>query len=160
MRAGWYFVAIVTLLIVSGEKREARASSPVEYCQQIGTDDALRAIPASLVPDAVRLFQLDAMPAKQVQQSTYFRCANHHVLVCNTGANLPCGKADTRRDLPGADGWCARHAGSDFISMYVIGHATIYRWRCDGPKAAINGTASDMDERGFIAQDWKQVGPD
>jgi hypothetical protein len=160
MRAGWYFVAILTLLVVSGGMREARASSPGEYCQKIGTDDALRVIPTSLVPDAVRLFQLDAMPAKQVQQSTYFRCANHHVRVCNVGANLPCGKADTRRHLPGANDWCASHAGSDFIPMYVIGHTTIYRWRCDRPRAATTWTASDVDERGFIAQDWKQAGPD
>jgi hypothetical protein len=125
MRAGWYFVAILTLLVVSGGMREARAASPGEYCQKIGTDDALRVIPTSLVPDAVRLFQLDAMPAKQVQQSTYFRCANHHVRVCNVGANLPCGKADTRRHLPGANDWCASHAGSDFIPMYVIGHTRI-----------------------------------
>jgi hypothetical protein len=104
---------MVALLCVLGEMREARAVSPEEYCQQIGTDDALRAIPTSLVPVAVRLFQLDARPAEQLQRSTYFRCANRHVLLCNLGANLPCGKADTRRDIPGADGWCADHAGSD-----------------------------------------------
>jgi hypothetical protein len=160
MRAGGYLVAIVTLLVVSGEMPEARAASPGEYCQQIGADDALRAIPASLVPDAVRLFKLDAVPGEQVQRSTYFRCASHHVLICNVGANLPCDKADTRRDLPGADGWCASHLGSDFIPMYVTGHATIYRWHCDGPAAGTTGTPLDVDERGFIAQNWKQVDPD
>jgi hypothetical protein len=151
---------MVALLCVLGEMREARAVSPEEYCQQIGTDDALRAIPTSLVPVAVRLFQLDALPADQVQRSTYFRWANRHVLLCNLGANLPCGKADTRRDIPGAGGWCADHAGSDFIPMYVTGHATIYRRRCDGSKAAITGTAFTVDDHGFIAQMWKQVDND
>jgi hypothetical protein len=160
MRAGWYFVATVTVLVSFGEMPQARAASPGEYCRQISTDDALRAVPASLVPVAVRLFQLDALPADQVQRSTYFRCANRHVLLCNLGANLPCGKADTRRDIPGADGWCADHAGSDFIPMYVTGHATIYQWRCDGPKAAITGTAFTVDDHGFIAQMWKQVDTD
>ncbi len=156
MRGGRYLVA-VGLLVVLGQMREARAASPGAYCRLTGTDDALRAVPASLVPVVVRLFQLDAMPAAQVRRSTYFRCANRHVLVCNVGANLPCGKADTQRILPGADAWCAGHAGSDPIPMYVTGHATIYRWHCDGPRAAITGTALDVDQRGFIAQYWKQA---
>lgn len=31
---------------------------------------------------------------------------------------------------------------------------------CDGPKAAITGTALTVDDHGFIAQMWKQMDTD
>jgi hypothetical protein len=70
---------------------------------------------------------------------------------------LPCDKANTSRDLPAADAWCAGNAGSDFIPMYVTGHDTIYRWHCNGTKAAISGEPLQVDRRGFIARLWKPV---
>src|SRR5260370_13697596 len=85
---------------------------PSDYCRQAGTDDTLRPVPSSLVPAVVRLFQLNAMPAAEVSRSTSFRCAGRHVLVCTVGANLVCGKADTRRDLPDVKAWCTAHASS------------------------------------------------
>lgn len=135
----------------------ARAASPATYCQQAGTDDTLRPIPESLVPAAVRLFGLSHVPADAVQRGTYYRCYDHHVFVCNLGANLPCGKADTSRDLAGANQWCAENPDSDFIPMYVTGHDTIYRWRCAGPKAVTTGTLFHVDPRGFVAEMWKKV---
>ncbi|HZT88619.1 MAG TPA: hypothetical protein VFA12_11660 [Stellaceae bacterium] len=136
---------------------QAEADAAADYCRQHGTDDVLRPIPQSLLPIVTRLFQLGNMPAKWVLETTYFRCADGAVLVCTVGANLPCGKADTRRSLPAADAWCTAHRGSDFIPMAVTGHDTIYRWRCDGAKAAAEGPALAVDERGFIAQLWKRA---
>jgi hypothetical protein len=137
----------------------AAAASPAALCRKLGTDDRLRPIPQSLVPAARRLFGLRTMPAAWVRRSTLFRCFEHRVLVCNLGANLPCGKADTRRDLPAADKWCAGHPGSDFIPMVVTGHDTIYRWRCVGTRAAAGGPPLGLDPRGFIARLWKRVAP-
>ncbi len=51
-------------------------------------------------------------------------------MACTVGANLNCGKADTRRDLPGATAWCRENPDSDFIPMFATGHETIYDWRC------------------------------
>jgi hypothetical protein len=133
----------------------ASPASADQLCRATGTNDTLRPIPESLVPAATRLFQLDAMPAEQIQRSTYFRCDAGRVLVCNIGANLPCGKANTSRQLPSADAWCAEHPGSDFIPMYVTGHDTIYRWRCSGVRAATIGAPAEVDRRGFIARYWK-----
>ncbi len=155
MRAAWLAAAALALAVAFGAASEARAASPAQYCRQAGTDDTVRPLPASLLPVAVRLFHLEAMPAPQVLRSTYFRCAEGDVWLCNTGANLPCGKADTRRTLPGATAWCSVHPGADFIPMYATGHATIYRWRCNGAKPAIAGTVHSVDRRGFIAQYWK-----
>jgi len=119
----------------------------------------LRPVPPSLVPAVARLFQLDAMSPAEIGRASYFRCADRQLLVCTVGANLPCGKADTRRALPGADAWCADNAGADFIPMSATGHATIYRWRCAGPRAVIAGTVLSVDPRGFIADYWRQVPP-
>lgn len=157
----WRRVAAAAVLAAAlGSAGAAQAMSPGDYCRRAGTDDTVRPIPASLLPVAVGLFHLDRMPAAQVLRSTYFRCAGGAVLVCNVGANLPCGKADTRRTLPGAVAWCGGHPGADFIPFAYTGHATIYRWRCDGAKPAIAGTVLRVDRRGFIASYWKRVGRD
>jgi hypothetical protein len=126
-------------------------------CRGGETDDTPRPIPESLVPAAVRLFGLKAMPADQVRRSTLYRCVSGRVLVCNLGANLPCDKANTSRNLPAADAWCAEHPGSDFIPMYVTRHDAVYRWRCRGAQALAIGQPLDVDRRGFISRLWKPV---
>jgi hypothetical protein len=148
--------ATVFLLLAATQGAWAQ-TAPAEYCRQIGTDDALRAVPLSLVPTVVGLFHLKAMPVKQVARSTYFRCADRHILLCTIGANLHCGKAETRRDLPGVKAWCVEHAGSQNIPAYVTGHATIYQWHCDGLRPVASRSALSVDPRGFIAQNWKKV---
>jgi hypothetical protein len=140
------------LLFLGGAAPAAAAEA---LCRPSETDDAPRPIPDSLVPTAVRLFGLSSMPDEQVRRSTLYRCAAGRVLVCNLGANLPCGKANTGRDLPAADAWCAQNPGSGFIPMYVTGHDTIYRWRCRGAKAATIGDPLGVDRQGFISRYWK-----
>ena len=92
------------------------AEEPKRYCARAGDDDTLRPLPASLVDTAIRLFGLRA-PARDVQRTTVFRCAGGRVEVCTLGANLPCDKANTSRDLPGAIQYCREHPGSRFIPM-------------------------------------------
>ncbi|MDA8052389.1 MAG: hypothetical protein M0002_20700 [Rhodospirillales bacterium] len=149
--------ALAALLAASGP---ARAATPAEICRHLGTDDRLREIPFSLMPAAVRLFGFGAVPAAQVQRGTFFRCFESHVLVCNVGANLPCGKADTSRDLPAATASCAKNPGSNFIPMYVTGHTTIYQWRCAETEAIAGGRIFHVDPRGFIARFWSPRTPD
>lgn len=146
----------ISLPIIPGPAVSADALTPL--CQGHMSDDMPQEIPQSLVPEAVRLFGLEKMPAEQVKVSTLYRCAEGRVLICSLGANLPCGKANTSRDLPAADAWCAENPGADFIPMYVTGHDTIYRWHCDGPKAATSGEPLAVDRRGFISRFWKPVG--
>lgn len=129
--------------------------APAGFCSHVGTDDALRPIPGSLISVAQHVFGLGAMPASLIRQSTFFRCYDRHVLLCTVGANLPCGKADTRTSIPAADEWCVKHAGGGPIPAYVVGHATIYDWKCDGAKAATAGAVLHVDGRGFIAEYWK-----
>jgi hypothetical protein len=145
----------VSLLGLPGAAVSAEPVHPL--CRGGETDDAPRLIPETLVPAAVWLFGLQAMPAEQVRRSTLYRCVEGQVLVCNLGTNLPCGKANTSPTLPAADAWCAENPGSDFIPMYVTGHDTIYRWRCEGTKAANSGEPLETDRHGFISRYWKPV---
>ena len=69
---------------------------------------ARRPIPQSLMPTAERIFGL-RMPDQKAVHSTVFRCAEGHVLVCSYGTNLPCGKANSDRDLSRAGIWCRDH---------------------------------------------------
>jgi hypothetical protein len=122
LRAG----GLVLLLLVAAEQARAQA---VQLCREKGTDDDLRPIPQSLVPAAKRIFGL-RMPDRQVQRSTVFRCADEHVLLCTYGANLPCGKANSNRDVPGAEAWCRDHPNADFVPRFAIPRGNIYDWGC------------------------------
>ncbi len=131
----------------------ARAGTPARHCARDGTDDAVRAIPASLALAAAAALRLHGMPEPQIERSTVYRCAEGRILVCNYGANLTCGKADTDRRLPSAAAWCSSHPNESFIPAYVTGHATAFMWRCTGG-AAVPGAAVPRDRRGFFARQW------
>lgn len=152
--------AVCALAIASGAltaAAPAAAESPGQYCGAAGTNDSLRPIPQPLVSTARKLFDLGAMPESQIRRSTWLRCDRGRALLCNEGANLPCGKANTRRDLPATEQWCKVHPNSDFIPAYVTGHDTIYAWKCSGTTAAITATVFQTDRRGFISQFWKRI---
>lgn len=132
----------------------AAGESPRAYCARIGDDDTLRTPPPSLAPAMRRLFNIREPDALK---SSYYRCAAGDVLVCWVGANLPCGKGDTSKELPAAAQWCKTHANSDFIPMYVTGHDTLYSWRCSSGEAKVGAPVGKLDARGFFAQYWKNV---
>lgn len=126
-------------------------------CTRISTDDTLRPIPESLVPAVNAMFGT-TMPPRVAVDTTVFRCADGHVLVCTVGANLPCGRANTSGTPgPGMVDWCRAHPAADFIPAVATGHDTIYTWRCQGGAPQIGRQISDVDGRGFIAQYWKAL---
>ncbi len=135
----------------------ACAETPRHGCARIGTDDALRPLPPALTAQAVRLFGPERMPAAQVRRGTVIRCMNGHLWACNYGANLPCGKADTRTTLPGAFDWCRRNPNANFIPAYISGHDTIYRWRCADGAPLAGGPVAQTDARGFLRRYWKRL---
>lgn len=127
-------------------------------CGKIGNDDRVRRIPMTLVSQARQLFgiSMDATDAF-VQKSTSFRCMNGKVWLCNYGANIPCGKANTSRTSKGAADFCRENPGSDVVPMAATGHDTIYEWKCAGNKAQISKQMATVDPRGFIADSWKEL---
>jgi hypothetical protein len=131
------------------------ADEAAPICRIKGTDDTLRPIPESLVAAAKRLFGLDRMPDRQIRRSTVYRCADGHILLCNYGANLPCGKADADRRPAGAQAWCRAHPDADFIPRSAIPWGNIYDWRCAASAPQILRQIEEIDPRGFVARYWK-----
>jgi hypothetical protein len=150
-------LAVLALAALALPLATAHAKQPAAACAQAGTDDTLRPIPESLVP-AVNAAFGTRMPTDVALRSTVFRCVNSHVLVCTTGANLPCGPANTSR-TPGAGevNWCRDHPDAAFIPMVATGHDTIYAWRCHGTAPQIVRQVQDVDTRGFIAPYWREL---
>lgn len=135
-----------------------RAQDVPSLCARVANDDRVRPIPITLVPKARQLFSFSAdAPGKYIQKSTSFRCMEGKVWLCNTGANLVCGKADASRTSAGAADFCEQNPGSDGVPMAATGHGTIYEWKCVGTKAVIAKQAETVDPRGFIAENWKPL---
>ena len=144
-------------IVAPAAHAQTSAEKPVQFCRRVGTDDTLRPIPDSLVPAAQKLFGLQNMSRGDIQGQTQFRCANGRVLVCTIGANLPCTKANTSRNNPGATDFCRDNPQSDSVPAAATGHDTIYNWRCVNGKAQSGGPVEKVDDRGFFRRYWKPV---
>jgi hypothetical protein len=148
---------VVLLAVSTWRARSAHAETPSAICAQVGTDDTLRPIPASLVPAINKMLGTE-MPDKMAMDTTVFRCAKRHVLVCTTGANLPCGRANTgRTPSPGAVDWCRDHSGTALIPAVATGHDTTFAWRCQGGTPQIDRQVLEVDTRGFVSRYWKML---
>jgi hypothetical protein len=133
------------------------AEPPAAYCQRVGTDDATRPIPEALVPAVNAAFKT-RMPPRVAMDTTRFHCAEYRVMVCTVGANLPCGKADTRRTPnTGVIQWCRDNPDTSFVPAAATGHDTIYEWRCHARTPQIVRQTLHVDPRGFVAEFWKQL---
>ncbi len=118
------------------------------------TDDTLRPLPASMVGRFRQVFDLPRLPADVAEQTSVIRCVDGRVWACSRGANLPCDKADARRQMPDADAWC-RQGNSGAVPAYVTGHATLYAWECRGGRAEPVRQVARVDARGFVAEYWR-----
>lgn len=133
------------------------AETPSEMCARVRTDDTVRPIPESLGPAVNAAFGTN-MPANIAAATTVFRCADAKVLVCTVGANLSCGPANTNTSsTPGMTDWCRSNPDADFISAVVVGHDTIFAWRCQNGSVGIVRQVEEVDARGFIARVWKTL---
>ena len=112
-------------------------------------------VPKDLEADVARTFGL---PIDLTRQLAFVRCAGDKLLACSVGANLNCGKADTRRSLPGASAFCRANPDAQIIPMVATGHATIYAWRCVGQSAVATKAVVAVDPHGYDAGNWKEVG--
>ncbi len=136
----------------------ASAQDLEAYCAKVGNDDRVQPVPDALLPNARRMFDVPSdTAASYVQATTSVRCMNGAVWLCNYGANLTCDKADVSRNSPGADRFCKQNPDSIGVPMSVTGHATVYDWKCVGQEALIIRQTVEIDGRGFIAENWKQL---
>ncbi len=155
MRYNRFLIALALLVIAPCA---AWAAGPRATCRALGSSDTLRPIPPSLLGAAVQAFGLQHMPPDQVLRSTVWRCRSGVVLMCNYGANLPCGRADTSRVLPPqGTAWCQQKPEADFVPAYITGHDSVWRWRCHGGVPAAEEPPARVDPRGFLVRYWKQL---
>lgn len=141
--------------VVSNAEPAVVVEQPGSYCASTN-DDHIKPIPAELVGAAIRLFGLHPDAAKWVRETTVYRCMDGAAWLCNHGANLTCAKADTRRNLPSVTDYCRENTNEEFVPMAVTGHGTIYNWECVDGKPR-SKPSERVDERGFIADQWKRL---
>ena len=78
---------------------------------------------------------------------------------CYVGANLDCDKAIRGACCRGATAWCKQNPGSQNIPMAATGHDTSYEWSCKGRRPVAGKAMVHVDPQGFIAENWKEIGP-
>lgn len=136
----------------------AAAQDVQRYCARVKDDDRVQPIPDHLIGVARRMFELPADASESyVQASTSIRCMNGAAWLCSYGANLVCEKADVSRDSYGAEQYCRQNPDSIGVPMSATGHATVYEWKCVGREARIVRQSTAVDDRGFIAENWKRL---
>src|SRR5580693_3766123 len=133
----------------------ASAAGGSTYCAAGAGPRVPVPVPKQFEADVAKTFGL---PIDLVRRGAFVRCAGDRLLACSVGANLNCGKADTRRSLPGAREYCRANPDADNIPMVATGHATIYGWRCVGRSAVATKAVAAVDPHGYDAGNWKEVG--
>ena len=101
--------------------------------------------------DVARTF---GVPVEIARRGAFVRCAGDKLVARSVGANLNCGKANTRRSLPGARAFCRANPDADNIPMVATGHDTIYAWRCVGRRAVATKAVVAVDPYGYDAGNW------
>ncbi len=150
-------VGVACLVMLLAHVGPAHAAPPAPDCRGPGASDTVLPLPPSLVGEVNAAFGVRMPPAEVVRQ-TVIRCHRGAVLACMTGANLNCGKADTRRASAGGDAWCRTNPNAAFIPMFATGHATIYAWRCAGSRAVAVRQVEALDADGYVTRNWKRLG--
>ena len=124
------------------------------YCPGGSGRQVAHKAPAELAPAVAKAFDIGP---DVVGEAAFVRCVGAKLIACRVGANLDCGKADTRRSLPGASAFCRQNPGSDGVPMAATGHATIYDWRCVGRRAVAGKAVAAVDPQGYIAGNWREL---
>lgn len=126
-------------------------------CAAHPTDDTLFALPESLVPAAIKAFDLHDVTPQDVQTLIVARCMSGHVYACFVGANLPCDKADPSTHIPAISAWCKINQNETFVPASISGHETIYDWRCENGQPAISPPSAPLDAQGFFKAYWRPL---
>ena len=148
MRTSAVFIPALAALAACAFAARPAASGP--WCP--GHPEPRR-LPASLQGVVAQAFGIPVAAASHA----VVRCVGPKLLACSIGANLNCGKADSRRSLLGATAWCRDNPNSDFIPMFATSHATIYDWRCRNGEAIPGKIVVSVDPQGYAAENWREI---
>jgi hypothetical protein len=141
----------------------AANAGPADQCAQVRNDDTIRPYEASLRAGLLKayahLFPHARMPPDEhtFRAGAHIRCMEGRLLVCFTGANLPCAKMNTSPDNEGATAFCRAHPDASGVPAFATGHDAAYNYRCVAGEARIDGETFPLDPRGFAATLWAPV---
>lgn len=147
-------IAVALALCALPSPSPGWGASPSAYCASGASPRVPIPVPNGLELDVASAF---GVPVDVVRHGAFVRCAKGKLVACVVGANLNCGKANTRRSLPGASEFCRANPGADNIPMAATGHETIYAWRCSGKRAVVTKAVVAVDPNGYDAGNWKEV---
>ncbi|MBV8630332.1 MAG: hypothetical protein JOZ83_05370 [Silvibacterium sp.] len=133
-------------------------ADPIPYCRAVGTIDKPDARYTGPKLPAWMAEKLNLKPDQD--KFMEWRCADHQVLACLYGANIPCdSKAFTsRKPTQAVVDYCKQNPDSSFVPMYVTGHETSLSWACHGPRPVVIRSES-VDAQGYVKAYWKAVSP-
>jgi hypothetical protein len=131
-------------------RMEFLCTEPAFAGQQFGNTGAYQHLHGHAAEKMLTAFEV-RMTQAEVMRTGVVRCAKGVVLACLTGADLNCGKADTRASSIGGTAWCKDHAVADFIPQAATGNATVYNWRCEGGLAVPERQVQAVDAWGYAA---------
>lgn len=107
------FVLPVVLAVAVSGTNAPSAQAAKAYCPS-PSHQRPQEVPATLVGRVAKTLQIDA---SLVRGATFVHCAGPALMACSIGANLICGKADTRRASSGATAWCRDNPGSKIVPL-------------------------------------------
>jgi len=145
------FKAAALLCLALATSIPARPAEGAAYCA-VRAHAEVAIAPPELRPAIIQTFHITGAP----MEGLFVRCVGPRLLASSVGANLNCGKADTRQSRPEVAEYCHEHPGAVTVPMFVTGHSTIYWWKCLGDKPVAH-EAFAVDAQGFIANNWKMV---
>ena len=147
------FLLVVSLVVGTSAIGARPAGAAEPYCQDPSHQQP-RKVPANLVARVAKALQIDAA---MVRGASFVRCTGTTLMGCSIGANLVCGKADTRRQILEATRWCHDNPETSFVPMVATGHATIYEWSCVDRRAVPGKVVFAVDPGGYIAENWQTI---
>lgn len=152
-----------------GSPTPSTFTDPFAYCAAVGTmDKPDTRYTGTPVPDAIISgfkqaagLQSSTEADDQFRKSTIWRCMDGKVYACNFGANLQCdAQADTNKaPTPAMNDFCSAKPNSDFIPLSVVGHSSIYSWKCVQGAAQVLDQVDQPDARGFLSRIWYPLQP-
>ncbi len=147
----------------------ATFTDPFAYCVAVGTIDTPDArYTGTPVPDSVIArykqaanLQSSTEPLDVLRKTTIWRCMDGKVYACNFGANLPCdSKANTsNRPTAAMTDYCQANPNVDAIPAYVVGHDSIYTWKCVNAVAQVQAQVDQPDAQGYLQHIWYALSP-
>jgi hypothetical protein len=133
---------------------------PFTYCEAVGTVDGSDLRYRGEQPPQALLTAMSGLRPPDRPVSLRWRCFDGQVLACLPAPNAPCGQANPST-VPhdGIVRYCQQLTDAPSVPGGVAGARTIYQWRCERGRPAVERQVIEPDARGFVPDVWRVVSP-